>query len=87
MRYLMGMMTYSDQQRAIETVKRKYRGCPNCAMQGASIGDIVGLAVLERAIPSGIAPGSQLLPVLPVICQSCGYFTFFAAKEFVELER
>ncbi len=82
----MGLMSYSEQQKAISTLKTKYRGCPNCGSSGGGIGDIVGVPILERGIPSGVAAGNQLLAMLPLTCPDCGYVTFFAAKEFVELD-
>ena len=82
----MGLMNYSEQQKAIETLKAKHRGCPNCHSQGAEISDIVGLPVLERGIPSGIAPGNQIMSLLPVTCRVCGCVLLFGAKEFVNLD-
>ncbi len=83
----MGLMSYGEQQKAIESVKGKYQACTNCGAQGGTIGDIVGLSVLERGIPSGVVPGTQVVAVLPVTCRSCGHVTLFGAKEFVELEQ
>ncbi len=82
----MGLMSHSEQQKAIETLKGKYPRCSNCGMTGGNIGDILGLPVIERAIPSGVAPGTQVVAVLPVTCRSCGHMTLFGAKDFVELE-
>lgn len=85
----MGLLQYSDQKKVIEWVKSKYQGCPNCRAQGANIGDILGLPVMERKIPKGIGPGQQMMLVLSINCPSCGHMTLFSAgdlKDLVKLE-
>lgn len=82
----MGLMSSSEQQKALEKLKVKYAQCANCHMPGGAITDIVGFPVLERTLPSGIGPGDQLIPALAVVCGNCGHMTFFAAKDFAQLE-
>ena len=85
----MGLLQYSDQEKVIEWVKARYRGCPNCDTQGANIGDIVGIPIMERTIPSGIGPGQQIIWALSVSCTNCGHTSFFNSndlKGLVKLE-
>jgi len=76
-------MSHEEQQQALEAVKRKYGRCPNCGSPDAELTDIIGLPIMERAIPSGIGLGDQVFPVLPVTCVGCKHITLFQGKEFV----
>ena len=82
----MGLMSNNDMEKAVEFVKKKYLGCPNCGALRVDIHDIVGLPLLERLTPSGIAIGKQSITALPLICSSCGFITLFAAKSLMQLE-
>jgi len=80
----LGVMNYEEQQKALQAVQRKYSRCPNCGIAaGAEIGDVVGLPVMERTIPSGVGLGGQVIPALPVTCKNCGHISLFSAKEFI----
>lgn len=81
----MGLLQHSDQEKVIEWVKTRYRGCPNCAAQGANIGDIVGLPIMERTIPSGIGPGQRIVWALSVSCVNCGHMSLFNSNELKDL--
>lgn len=81
----MGLMSYSERQKALEKLKTKYLQCPNCRGRDAAIDDVVGLPVLERTIPSGIGPGDQVIAAVPVICANCDHITFFGAKQLLDL--
>ncbi|MFC1968275.1 hypothetical protein ACFLVX_02645 [Chloroflexota bacterium] len=82
----MGLMDYGEKQAALEAIRGKYRGCSNCGTQGGNLGDVVGLQIMEKGIPSGIAPGNQILPVIPLTCAQCGSIIFFQAKEFISVD-
>ena len=82
----MGLMSYSEQQQAVEKMKTKYVQCPNCRIPGGAIADVVAFPILERTVPSGIGPGDQMMVALPIVCGTCGHVTFFAAKDFVKFE-
>jgi len=79
-------MDYHEKQSALDAIQNKYRGCSNCGTQGGSLGDVVGLQIMEKGIPSGIAPGNQILPVIPLTCSNCGSVILFQAKEFISVD-
>ena len=80
----MTIMSESEQQEAREAIGRKYRGCPNCGTSSATVGDVVALGFLDRAVPSGVALSDRFLAVLPLTCNSCGYTSSYEAREFVK---
>jgi hypothetical protein len=82
----MDTMSESDIEKAIEFVKKKYKGCPNCGALGVHIHNIAGLPLLKRQEPSGFSIEKQIIAVLPLICDNCGYITLFAAKDIIPLE-
>jgi hypothetical protein len=82
----MDLMNSSDLEKAVEFVKKNYKGCPNCGALGVDIHNIVGLPLLKRQTPSGFALGQQSIPALPLICDNCGFITLFAAKDIIQEE-
>jgi hypothetical protein len=82
----MDSMSNSDIEKAVEFVKKKYQGCPNCGALGVHIHNIVGLPLLKRQEPSGFAIEKSFIAALPLICENCGYITLFAAKDVITLE-
>ncbi|MFC2059698.1 hypothetical protein ACFLTZ_01220 [Chloroflexota bacterium] len=82
----MGLMDYDEKQTALQAIQGRYRGCSNCGTQGGTLGGIVGLQIMEKAIPSGIAAGNQILPVIPLTCSQCGSVIFFQAKQFISVD-
>lgn len=61
---------------------------PNdCPILGGSVqvGDLVGLPMVERAVPSGVTLSTnQFLPAVPVVCGNCGCITWFSAAGLVD---
>lgn len=82
----MDFMNSNDLQNAIEFVRKKYQGCPNCGALGVDIHNPIGLPLLKRQTPSGFTLGQQSIPAIPLICDSCGFITFFAAKGIIQIE-
>jgi hypothetical protein len=84
----MPLLTSDEKEKLITQLKGKYKGCPLCGSfgTGAIIGDVVSLSVLERGVPSGVVPGPQLIPTIPVICNSCGHTTLFAAGQYISIK-
>jgi predicted nucleic-acid-binding Zn-ribbon protein len=82
----MNVMKDGDVEKAIEFVKKKYQGCPNCGALGVHIHNIVGLPIVTRQSPSGFSLEKQFIAVIPLICDNCGYITLFAAKNVISLE-
>jgi ribosomal protein S27AE len=82
---IMGLMSSSNRQKALNMVERNYRQCPNCGMrQPSMLDEVIGLPLLEQAIPSGVSPANRWIPVLQVQCKNCGILSFFLASEFVD---
>ena len=82
----MGLMSQSEKEQVVDWLRSRYHGCPHCNSKAAEVGDVLGLPVMERTIPSGIGPGQQVALVLPVTCRDCRYTVLFAAKEFLDLD-
>ena len=78
----MGLMKRSEKEQFTDHLRTHFRGCSICGGKNVDIGDVVSLPILERAVPSGIAPGTQLIPVIPVICGQCGAISTFKAAGF-----
>jgi len=82
----MDLMRNNDMEKAVEFVKKKYQGCPNCGALSVDIHNIIGLPLLKRQAPSGFSIEKQYIAALPLICDSCGYISLFAAKNIIQLE-
>lgn len=78
----MGVMSYSEQQKAVETLQQRQHKCPNCGAAGGEIDEVVGLPILERTVPAGIGFGYRFLAALPVRCPRCSYISLFQAQDF-----
>jgi predicted nucleic-acid-binding Zn-ribbon protein len=82
----MEFMNKNDIEKAVEFVKKKYQGCPHCGALSVDIHDAVGLPLLKREPPSGFTVENKYTVAIPMVCDNCGYITFFAAKGIIRLE-
>ncbi len=85
----MPFMTSDQKDEAISQVRQRFKKCPNdCTVTGGSVevGDLVGLPLVERGVPSGVVLGGQFMPVIPVVCKNCGCVTWFSAAGLVDLD-
>ena len=82
----MDFMSQGDIEKAIEFVKKKYQGCPNCGALKVDIHDVVGLPLLKRQTQTTFSHENQSIAALPLICDNCGYIMLFAAKNIIQLE-
>lgn len=84
----MPYLSESDKTKVLGKLQRDYKGCPQCGSlgSGSSLGELVGFPMLEKGVPSGVVPGPQVMPMLPVTCNSCGYTSFFPAMKYVDFD-
>ena len=82
----MEFMNRDDIDKAIEFVKKKYQGCPHCGALSVDIHDAVGLPLIKRQTPSGFSIENKFIVAIPMICENCGYITFFAAKGIIRID-
>ncbi len=84
----MPYLSESEKRRVLGRIQSDYKGCPQCGPMGtgSALGEMVGLPILEKGIPSGVVPGPQIMPLLPVTCNSCGYTVLFPAMKYVDFE-
>src|ERR1041384_2090633 len=61
----MGLMNQTEKQKFLDHLQSRYQGCPHCHVKGGGLGDVVGLPVMERGLPDGIAPGQQVQLAIP----------------------
>ncbi len=86
----MPYLSSSERDDILDRITEEWREnnttCPGCGGRGADLDDLAALPLLERAVPRGIVPGSQMIPVLPLTCHDCGTVTLLAAKRYVDFE-
>jgi ribosomal protein S27AE len=82
----MDAMSLENINKAVEFVRKKYKGCPNCGELGVHIHNVAGIPLVKKLDPSGYSIDDQIISVLPLVCDSCGYVTLFAAKDIIHLE-
>ena len=75
-----------QKEKLLERNRPRLRGCP-CSPSGANreVGDVASAPILERGVPSGIATGNQLIPMIPVLCKNCGLIQWYSANGLVDL--
>ena len=79
----MGIMNDADKRRFIEHLSANARnGCVACGGKALEAVDVVSMPVLERGLPGGLVPGTQMVPCIPVVCQRCGHISLFKAVGF-----
>lgn len=84
----MPYLSSSQKDELLRKMRNRTFNCPNrCSAVGASaqIGDIVGLPVVEKGVPSGVVLGNQFVPAIPIICGNCGAIAFFSIAGLVDL--
>ena len=85
----MPFLTSDQKNEAISEIRQRFKKCPNdCTVIGGSveIGELIGLPLAERGVPSGVVLGGQFMPVVPVVCKNCGCVTWFTAAGLVDLD-
>jgi hypothetical protein len=82
----MGMLSQAQKEKALEVLKTRYNGCPNCHSKGGQLNDVVGLPVMERTLPAGIGPGQLVILALPMTCPACGHMSLFANNGLFTIE-
>jgi hypothetical protein len=82
----MDLMNQENINKAVEFVRKKYKGCPNCGALGVHIHNVAAMPLIKKVDQSGFTMDNQIIATLPLICDSCGYITFFAAKGIIPLE-
>jgi hypothetical protein len=75
------LMNQANINKAIEFVRKKYKGCPNCHTLGVHIHNIAALPLVKKQGAAGFSMEDEIITVLPLICDNCGYITMFAAKD------
>jgi hypothetical protein len=81
----MGIMNSSEKSKFADHLRKYPKPCAICHGTDFDIADVAGMPILERGIPSGVAPGNQTAGVIPVVCKTCSHITFFSAMKFTDL--
>ncbi len=66
-----------DREDFVNFINQKWKGnktCPLCGVNSWAVGPIVAPNLFERG---AVVFGGKMIPMIPLICESCGYMMFF----------
>lgn len=66
-----------DREEFLNFINQKWKGdknCPLCGVNSWNIGPVVAPNLLQDG---GVVFGAGMIPMVPVVCESCGYMLFF----------
>lgn len=84
----MPFLSSSQKSKILSKLQSRPYRCPNqCSALGSQgeVGELIGLQLVEHGVPSGHVLGNQFMPVIPVVCKSCGGIALHAAAALIDM--